>query len=159
MDDELRQAFATLSAQMSDVGNDARKAAEMSRETAYETVKMGRRLETLESDVGQLKNVVFGSKPPPPMPAPAMVKRVSQTEGEMSELAGQIIAVKADVASVKAINEQQTAQLDALGAQSTEIKKALTGFLKEHPQLATAFVAFVMALLGFLTSYLSSRTP
>jgi ElaB/YqjD/DUF883 family membrane-anchored ribosome-binding protein len=151
MDDELRNAFATLSAQMSDVGSDARKAAEMSRETAHEMVKLSRKVDGLEADVGQLKVAVFGSSPPP-SPSPPVTKRVSQAEGDLAELSGQIIAVKA-------INEDQNKTLDELKtamsahrADTFEIKREIVdgvkSFWKRNPKLESALVLVIGAALG-----------
>lgn len=126
MDNDLREAFATLSSQLADVGGDARKAAEMSRETAYEMTKMGHRMGALESDVGQLKTAVFGSSPPPTQ-TPPMVTRITHGEGEMAELAGRVLAVSAEVASVKEINEEQNAKLTQLGDKVDGIHGAVVG--------------------------------
>lgn len=153
MDDELRKAFATLSSQMSDIGTDARQAAAMAKENAHATTMLGVRIQGLEVDVGQLKTVVFGSNPPPAPVAP-VVKRITNNEGETAELAGQLMAVKA-------INEEQSKKLTLLetktDAQTAMLQNAFAGFIKTHPQLATAFVGFVCTLLGFLTSFLSSK--
>jgi hypothetical protein len=145
MDDDLRQAFATLSAQMSDIGGDARTAASMSRETAHEVVKMSRRLDGLEVDVSQLKTVVFGSTPPP-VAVPPVVKRITHSEGELSELAGQVIAVKADLATVKEINEGQTRRLDDLGGKVDAIHSAVVGVITNTKVRFVGKVLFAAAV-------------
>jgi hypothetical protein len=160
MDNELREAFSTLSAQMSDIGNDARRAAEQAREAAHETYKLGARISGLETDVGQLKTAVFGSNPPP-APVVAVVKRITHTEGDIAEIAGQVIAVKAELSEVKSINEEQSRMLLANTTDTIAIRRevvdGLKGFWKRHPKLETALVAFIMAVLALGTAFLTGR--
>lgn len=105
MDDELRNAFATLSSQISFAGDDARAAAAHARETAVA-------VQGLSMKVDRLEREVFGSKPPPPLPPVApVVKRMASQEGDLAELAGQIIAVKSELVEVKRINEEQSQKL------------------------------------------------
>lgn len=103
MDDELRKAFATLSAQMSTIAADVSAGNSLQRQTIAEVKQQGVRIEKLEKHV-------FGSDPPPP-PTEALVTRTSHAEGELAELAGQVIAVKAAVAD---LNRTQATQLEIL---------------------------------------------
>jgi hypothetical protein len=168
MDDELRNAFATLSAQMSECAGDARHAAEQARGAAHETHKLGARMEGLEGDVRQLKTAVFGSNPPPaPIP---VVKRVTHSEGELAELTGRMMTVTADMAAMRTLNEEQSAKLDEhrqmLLANTTdtiairrEVVDGLKGFWKRHPKLESALVAFVFTAIGLATAWLTKGHP
>lgn len=144
MDDELRQAFATLSAQISDVGTDARNAASVAREAKHETIALSRRFDGVEQDVTQLKSAVFGSKPPP-APMPPIAKRITHSEGDIAELAGQVIAVKA-------INEAQSKELAEVKADvsaareaSEATKRAVVGVLSNPKVRFVGQVLFVLA--------------
>jgi len=89
MEPELREAFATLSAQMADVGRDARSAAELARETA--------------AKVERLEGEVFGSERPPVLKSetngtrPTVMGRVSSAEGDVAELTGRLLAVESEL--------------------------------------------------------------
>lgn len=137
MDDELRQAFATLSAQISDVGSDARNAAAVAREAKHETIALSRRFDGIEQDVGHLKSAVFGSNPPP-SPTPAVVKRITHTEGDIAELAGQVIAVKA-------LNEEQSKEI-------VTIKEQLVTAAQERASTAEDVKAIKDAVVGVVTN-------
>jgi len=132
MDQELSAAFASLSGQMSDVGRDARSAAELSRDNARE-------IALIKGDVANIKKHVFGSDPPPPPGAPSrapgaaprptprrvdlnggdlapdegkpapIVARVSETEADVDGLHGQVIALNS---KFEDLSKQQVQLLD-----------------------------------------------
>lgn len=122
---------------MADVGTDARNAASLARETAHEMVKVARKVDGLEADVGQLKTAVYGSNPPP-APVP-VVKRITHSEGDIAELAGQVIAVKA-------INEAQNRKLEDLEGKVDLIHKAVTGFFENPKVRFVGKVVFGLAM-------------
>jgi hypothetical protein len=166
MDDDLRNAFATLSAQVADCAGDARHAAEQARGAAHETYKLGARMEGLEGDVRQLKTAVFGSNPPP-APVP-VVKRITHSEGELAELTGRLMTVTADMTAVRALNEEQNAKLDEhrqmLLANTTdtiairrEVVDGIKGFWKRHPKLENALVALIFTIIGVATAWVAAR--
>ncbi len=89
MDDELRKHFADLMATMEGVASDARAAASTSRETAATVRKLDSRVIVLEKHV-------FGSDPPPP-PTRPMAESLTEHDGDIAQLAGQLIAVRAEL--------------------------------------------------------------
>lgn len=108
MDAELTQAFATLSHQLADVGRDARRAVELSQESAHESrlaAHEARAAFEVARDtahrVERLEAQVFGSTPPappnasakPPIAPPRIVKRVSETEMGLDKVHGMVLAI------------------------------------------------------------------
>jgi len=154
MDDELRQAFATLSAQISDVGSDARNAAAVAREAKHETIALSRRFDGIETDVGHLKSAVFGSKPPPaPMPVP-VVRRITHSEGDIAELAGQVIAVKSQTEELtKKVDEhgmelaKNTAATEEIRSDVLAIKDAVVGFFTNKKVIFVGKVIWGLAMI------------
>lgn len=81
MDPELRQAFATLSGQVADVGRDARAAVDLGRANAHA--------------IAQLQHAVFGSTPPPPPGgAVPVAARVTDAEHGLDAVHGVVLAVE-----------------------------------------------------------------
>lgn len=155
MDQELREAFATLSAQMSGVDANAREAASRSRETAAAVSR-------LTGDVETLKAAVFGSTPPPPA-APPVVARITEGEGTVADLTGRVMAlaasheehVRATAEYRKANDAKQDEQLETLRA----IKGAVTGVLT-HPiarKVALAAGVAILAWLGTVQARIEAR--
>jgi hypothetical protein len=132
MDDDLRNAFATLSAQISVVATDLRAntslTADLNRQVSQVVVEQ----QQLRGDVKVLQRAVFGSDPPP-APARPIAESVTEHDGDIAQLAGQIIATRAEVAEVKRQNAEQLEMLST-------IMKALG-----HPLLRK--VAFVVGTL------------
>lgn len=145
MDQELREAFATLSAQMSGVDANAREAASRSRETAAAVSR-------LTGDVETLKAAVFGSTPPPPVP---VVARITEDEGTVADLTGRVMAlaasheehVRATAEYRKAMDAKQDEQLETLGT----IAKAVTGFTS-NPLVKKAGMLALSVLVLWLTA-------
>ncbi len=90
MDDELRKHFADLMSSMEGVASDARAAASTSRETASVVRKLDGRVTVLEKHV-------FGSDPPPPPPARPMAESIGEHDGDIAEVRGELIAVRAEL--------------------------------------------------------------
>lgn len=132
MDDELRQAFATLSAQMSTIASDVSASTALQKQTIAEVKQLGGRVEKLEKHV-------FGSDPPPSPSAP-LVTRTTHAEGDLAELAGQVIAVKADVADLKQTQAAQLAILERLDK------------VAANPMVRRVAYAIGGAILVYLTS-------
>jgi hypothetical protein len=134
MDDELRKAFATLSAQMSTIAGDVSANNALQKQTVNEVRQIGSRVERLEKQV-------FGSDPPPPVsPSSPVLTRITHSEGELAEMAGQIIAVKADVADLKVTQETQLAILKRLDA------------VAANPMVRRVAYAIGTAVLAFLAA-------
>lgn len=132
MESELREAFATLSAQMADIGRDAKAAAELARETAHK--------------VERLEGAVFGSKPPPPLKPemngtrPSVVGRVSNAEGDVAELTGRVLAVEAE------LKKQSAAMgIDRESGFVAWLRKADT---KDVIRIVTLIAAIVASVIG-----------
>lgn len=156
MDQELREAFATLSAQMSGVDANAREAASRSRETAAAVSR-------LTGDVETLKAAVFGGKPPTIPPTVPVVARITEGEGTVADLTGRLMALAAShedhvraTAEYRKVNDaKQDEQLETLKA----IKGAVTGVLT-HPiarKVALAAALVVLAWLGTVQARIEAR--
>lgn len=107
MDDELRKAFATLSAQMSDISRDTHALHMGQRETLVEVRHLGTRVHRLERQV-------FGSDPPPAAGAEPLSRQVSEHDGDIAHLAGRVLGVEAKVDKLTEMQTQQTAILTRL---------------------------------------------
>lgn len=151
MDQELREAFATLSAQMSGVDANAREAASRSRETAAAVSR-------LTGDVETLKAAVFGSTPPPPA-APAVMARITEGEGTVADLTGRVMALAAaHEEHVKATAEYRK-QNDAKQDEQLETLRAIKGVLT-HPlarKVALAAGVAILAWLGTVQARIEAR--
>lgn len=144
MDDELRNAFATLSSQMSDIGTDARQAASQAKEAAHATTMLGVRIQGLESDVGQLKTAVFGSNPPP-APVP-IAKRITHNEGDLAEITGRVMALEGQVGDVKEINEAQSKELARVSGMVGDVHAAVVGVVTNKKVMFVGKVIFAIAV-------------
>ncbi len=95
MDDDLRGAFATFSAQMSGIASDVSANTALTRTTLSEVRQLGGRVDKLERHV-------FGSDPPPtPDKHASVVKRITNNEGETADLVGRVLNVQASITEVR----------------------------------------------------------
>lgn len=148
MDQEQREANASMMAMMAGVRDDAREAAARSRET-FAAVNR------LESRVGMLEGAVFGSTPPPAPPAVPMTARITEGEGTVADLTGRLMALQASHEEhVKATAEyrekndaKQDKQLETLGV----IADAVTGVVK-NPLVKRAGFLVLSVLVLWLTA-------
>ncbi len=105
MDDELRKALATFSAQVSGVASDVASTQSLGKQTLTEVRQLGGRVEKLERHV-------FGSDPPPhPSSSSSVVKRITSNEGDVADLAGRLLNVAASITEVKAELAEQSREL------------------------------------------------
>lgn len=130
MDDELRKHFADLMATMEGVASDARAAASTSRETAATVRK-------LDGRVGVLERHVFGSEPPPSPPLRPMSESVSEQAGDIAELSGQLIAVKAEIDK-----QSKKMAIDATGLWALVHNTKVQDVVKLATLAAAAYAAF-----------------
>lgn len=163
MEPELTQAFSTLSSQISDVGRDARSAANLSKENAFA-------ISTLQGDVSNIKKHVFGSDPPPAAPpsrapgAPSssasgngavayingtrpasVVGRVSETEADIDGLHGSVLAVSSETALIK----NEVAEIKkAIAAQSKTMGIAPLNSAGSEPTNLIRFWTFLTSREG-----------
>lgn len=133
MDQELREAFATLSAQVAGVGSDAREASARAREAAFAVGRLTARVEHIEQ-------AVFGGKPPSVPPPAPLAHRVTEGEGDVADLAGRLLAVQSELAAVKSQNQEQ---LEVLA----KIAKAVSGVTSNPLVRKVAAVALTVLLL------------
>ncbi len=136
MDPELRDTFRNLGDQV----------ASLRRE-------MVARFERIESRV-------FGSEPPIngyTNHAP-VVKRVSQAEGDVSELAGRVMRVESMTKQTQSLLEHNTAETQATKlllerntAATEKIQTAVTGIVN-HPRVRLFLSLLSTAILGWLAS-------
>ena len=150
MDQDLREAFATLSSQLADCNANARTAADRATDAAIGVRRLEGRVEKLEKHV-------FGSDPPPPnTPHMAIVGKVSEHDNELATLAGQVIAANAKADKVIEMQESQNKVLaeqnKVLEAQNAMLKKIVdsVGGFFGHPIVRKIGLAIGLILLGYL---------
>lgn len=107
MDDDLRNAFATLSAQISVVATDLRTNTALTADLTRGVADVRSEQKAIRGDVTVLQKAVFGSDPPPAPPARPMAESIGEHGSEIATLAGQVIAARAELAEVKKQNEEQ----------------------------------------------------
>lgn len=138
MDNELREAFATLSGQLSDIATEARAAHAIGKLNAHE--------------LASLKSYVYGSSPPPPPPPGApppppldeqvtkATARASSASLDVEELRGHLLRVESTVERIETQNKEQSKAL-GIGVQGF---RWLTT-TREGRSLVAAFAALVFA--------------
>lgn len=107
MDDDLRNAFATISAQISVVATDLRANTSLTADLNRQVGQVAAEQKQLTGRVGVIEKAVFGSEPPPAPPARPMAESVNEHSSEIAQLAGQVIAARSELAEVKQQNEEQ----------------------------------------------------
>jgi hypothetical protein len=140
MDDEQRKYFADMMATMHGVSADARASAAAS----YEALQVARRVESrvavVEGNVQILQKHVFGSDPPPSPPMRPMAESIGEHDGDIAQLAGQVIAVNAKVEQLTQMQEKQTAILARLDKSAA------------NPMVRRVAYVLGLAILGWLAS-------
>lgn len=106
MDDDLRNAFATLSAQISVVNTDLRANTSLTADLTRAVADVRTEQKQIRGEVQVLQKAVFGSDPPP-APMRPMATSIGEHDGEIASLAGQVIAARSELAEVKRQNEEQ----------------------------------------------------
>lgn len=149
MDDDLRNAFATLSAQISVVATDLRTNTALTADLTRGVAEVRTEQKAIRGEVQVLQKAVFGSEPPPAPPIRPMAESVTEHEGEIATLAGQVIAARAELAdvkielsAVKKLNVEQTETLKKIAA-------SVGGFLG-NPLVRRIATAAGLALLAYL---------
>lgn len=99
MDDEQRKYFATISDQLSTVAGDVRLNTQITRETQATVRSLDSRIGLVEGNVVVLQRHVFGSKPPPAPPVRPMAHSVTEHDGDIAEVKGELLAVRAELAA------------------------------------------------------------
>lgn len=107
MDDDLRNAFATISAQISVVATDLRANTSLTADLNRQVGQVAAEQKQLTGRVGVIEKAVFGSEPPPAPPARPMAESIGEHDGEIAQLAGQVVAARTELAEVKKQNEEQ----------------------------------------------------
>jgi hypothetical protein len=98
MDDELRKNFADLMSSNAGIASDSRAAADNSREALLVARRVEGRIGIVEGQIVVLNKHVFGSKPPPPPPARPMAHSVTEHDGDIAQVQGELLAVRAELA-------------------------------------------------------------
>jgi hypothetical protein len=127
MDQDTREAFATLSGQLSGIRDDAQTAAARATEAAAGVGKLNARVDGLE-------RAVFGDGPP--AASVPVVKRLSDGEFEQDALTARVIRIEAEMG-------EQTKMLKA-------IFDVIVGTAK-NPMVQRAAKLALAALIGWLT--------
>lgn len=143
MDDDLRNAFATLSAQISVVNTDLRANTSLTADLTRAVADVRTEQKEIRGEVQVLQKAVFGSEPPP-APMRPMAASIGEHEGEIATLEGQVIAARAEIAEVK--KQTDKLGLDASGFWAF-VRKAE---MKDVIKLVTLIAALVAAAKGLL---------
>ncbi len=98
MDDEQRKYFADLMASNAGIAADSRAAAASSHEALQVARRVEGRVGIVEGQIVVLNRHVFGSKPPPPPPVRPMTHSVTEHDGDIAEVKGELLAVRAELA-------------------------------------------------------------
>jgi hypothetical protein len=158
VDDDTRQAFASMMAAVSTVDANVRAssavAAENAREFRAGLAAINVRVDEVVGDVKNIKRHVFGSDPPPAAGG-AIMRQVSEHESELATLAGQVIAVSSKADKVITMQEEQNKVLakqnEVLADQNAmlaTITKSVGGFLG-HPIVRKVALAVGLAILAY----------
>jgi hypothetical protein len=110
MDDDLRNAFATLSAQISTVNTDLRANTSLTAELSRKVSEVALEQTQIRGEVKVLQKAVFGSEPPP-APVRPLAHSVGEHDGDIATLTGQVLAIAAKVDSIAAETVKQTSKL------------------------------------------------
>ena len=137
MDQDLREAFATLSSQIADCNANARTAADRATDAAIGVRRLEGRVEKLEKHV-------FGTEPPPAPPAVSIVRQVSEQDMETDALKAQVIILDTKVDKLTEMQERQNEMLSV-------ITKAVGGILGNPTVRRIATLAGAL-LLAWLTA-------
>ena len=96
MEDDLRNAFATLSAQISTVNTDLRANTALTAELTRSVADVRTEQRSQAGRIGVIEKHVFGSDPPP-SPQEPIVKQVSEHDGDIATVTGRVLAVESKV--------------------------------------------------------------
>jgi hypothetical protein len=96
MDDDLRNAFATLSAQISVVATDLRANTSLTADLSRKVSDVAVEQRSQAGRIHVIEKHVFGSAPPPPPKRP-MAESLSEHDGDIAEVKGQLIAVQTEL--------------------------------------------------------------
>jgi hypothetical protein len=100
VDDDLRNAFATLSAQISTVNTDLRANTALTAELTRSVADVRAEQHAQAGRIGVIEKHVFGSDPPPPPAEEPIVKQVSEHDGDIATVTGRVLAVESKVDSL-----------------------------------------------------------
>lgn len=136
MDDDLRNAFATLSAQISTVNTDLRANTALTAELTRSVADVRTEQKDQAGRIGVIEKHVFGSDPPPP-PTRPMSESLTEQGGELAEVKGQLLAVQSELAK-----QSKKMGIDVQGFWAIIHSTKLQDVAKLATLLAAAYVAF-----------------
>lgn len=150
MDDDTRQAFASMMAAVSTVDANVRASSALQTENAREfragIAAINGRVDEVVGDVKNIKRHVFGSDPPPSPPAHggAIVRQVSENDAELDAHSGRLLAVEVKVDTLTKMQEEQLEMLRT-------IVKAVTGVLN-NPMVRRVAYVVGLGIVGWATT-------
>lgn len=148
----FRELAAGLSAQIASVGDDAREAANRAKEAAITARKVEAMTSVVVQRVERLETAVFGSNPPPALPAIPLIKRTTNSEDGVADLTGRLLNLQNEV---KLVKQQNTDQLEILNGIKTAVTGVMTHPIARKVALAAAVVA--LAWLGSMQARIQER--
>jgi outer membrane murein-binding lipoprotein Lpp len=151
MDDELRQAFATFSGQMSDFAGEQRNLSSAVRDMSRNFQRLDSTVADLGDRMTRAEKSIYGSNPPPALPAPSFNRRMSSAEGDVAELTGRVMGLesKLDANTKETIATKHL--LERNTAATEKIERAFTGIVSS-PTVQKVTRLLTLALLGWLAA-------
>lgn len=144
MDDELRQYFASLSGQMSEFAGEHRNLSSAVRDMSRNFQRLDSTVADLGDRMSRAEKSIYGSNPPPALPAPSFNRRMSSAEGDVAELTGRVMRVE----SMLQENNESTA---TIAKAVTTLERTATGVVG-NPTVQKVARALSLALLGWLAT-------
>jgi hypothetical protein len=146
MDDDLRNAFATLSAQISVVDSGLRANTALTAELTRGVADVRTEQREIRGEVKVLQKAVFGSEPPP-APARPLAHSVGAHDGDIAQLTGQLLAVASKVEAIEAKTDKQTEKL-GLEPEHWLLKAVRNANTKDVIKVLTMIAAIIAAWRG-----------
>jgi hypothetical protein len=143
MDDDLRNAFATLSAQISVVDSGLRANTALTAELTRGVADVRSEQREIRGEVKVLQKAVFGSEPPPAPAARPMAHSINEHDGEIAEVKGELIAVRSELAK-----QSKTMGVDKTGFWGWVRGATVQDAMKLGTMLAAVIAAIAAALKG-----------
>lgn len=137
MDDDLRNAFATLSAQISVVATDLRANTSLTADLSRKVSDVAAEQQQIRGEVKVLQKAVFGSDPPPAPPMRPMAESIGDHDGEIAEVKGELIAVRSELQK-----QSKKMNIDVKGFWAFVHDTKVQDVAKLATLLATAYLAF-----------------
>jgi hypothetical protein len=147
MDDDLRNAFATLSAQISVVATDLRANTSLTADLSRKVSDVATEQQAQAGRIHVIERNIFGSNPPPAPPMRPLAHSIGEHDGDIASLTGQLIAVASKVEAIEAKTDKQTEKL-GLEPKSGTLAFIRNANTKDVVKILTMIAAIIAAWKG-----------